>query len=302
MDIDTDNIIESFDSNGSITIYTHKKYFNIILSTSNSYFYCINDCGSHHCHCKDKDWIQGTWNGLLLNYCDDYSLAINIFNFLKIHFSKINHLDRRELSYWFDSNFNLFFNTYYSYQAFLLKYFIKYLFYLGIFNVYFYHNFKNIFFNKFKNILHIDIQYSDDFFQLELNNDLSLSFQYDYDNDSLLNKSFDSIKNIHYLYHFISNKDNFVKLNNDINFDSIHINQLLSFFKIFSNYLIFPNFKNTFQDLQKNKSIDLFFKFNNLDHNLIHLFNIDYIIQLFDTFDNIHFTWNDMTRSTKFSF
>jgi hypothetical protein len=198
----------------------------------------------------------------------------------------------------------LFFNTFYSEHLVLLKYFIKYFLYLGIFNVYFYHNFKNIFFNKFKNILQIDILYSDDFIQLELNNGLSLSLPiiFDNDNHSLLNESFNSIKHIHYLYDLISHKDKFVKLNNHFDFDSVDINQLFSFFRIFSNYLIFPDFKNIFQDLQKNKSIDLFFKFNNLDLNLKHLFNIDYIVQSFDNLDNIYFTWNDMTQSNKFHF
>jgi len=198
--------------------FENKIYFKILFETNASYYYCINDCGSNLCNCKDKDWMQGIWNGLLLYNCEDELLATNIFNYLKNNFNSINNLDRFELSLWFESNLESFINNYYLEEVYILKIIVKYLFYIGIFNIYFYQKVRRIFFNKYKNILTLKISYSDKY--TEINQDFSVdsslcSKEYteiefedkrtilidnDYMNNTLQKKSLESIKCIMYLY------------------------------------------------------------------------------------------------------
>lgn len=300
-----DSVIDSFEQ-GSITLCSKNNFFYIFFETSASYFLCINGCGSSFCSCKDKDWINGTWNGLLLHYCDDKILATNIFSFLKINFFLINNLDRRLLADWLDYNFDSFFISSYPNLAHLFNIIIKYFSFIGLFNIYFYHSFKNSFLKKFKYILDIDIIYYDDsnLISLILPNGLEFSFNnFDYDSDyefvSLQLLSYQSIQYIHSLSSFLNDKNNFVLFNNSY-FDLFDSRILLNYFKLFSNYTRFNSFKDIFSNLQNNKSIDFFFKLYNFDIHFKNFLNFDSILQSFNQFFDIFDTWKSMTRSTKF--
>jgi hypothetical protein len=271
-------------------------YFQIFFITSSSFFYCINDCGSGSCNCKDKDWMQGTWNGLLLRDCDDKLLSINIFNFLKHNFNFIKKLNRYELSLWFESNIETFINQYYSEKIHILKIFVKYFFYLGIFNVYFYENFKKIFINKYKELLDIKFEYSYENYdkvEIILKNNLSFFINLDYTNSniqSLQEKSYYTINNIKNLYNILSDKKKFIFIKNNI--DYVEINDIKYFFNIIKNYSMFDDFKYFFKNLQQNKPINYFLKINNLDNKLKDIFSLDCIIDLYYDFEQIYDTMN----------
>ena len=106
-------------------------YYIYLLSKSSRY-YCVNDCGSRRCYCKDKDWTQGLWDGKLY-YSSNYEKTSNIFYFLKENFEILSNLDRKDLGKWFKKNIDIFINKYYEEELILIKVNTLYLLHIGFF-------------------------------------------------------------------------------------------------------------------------------------------------------------------------
>ena len=308
-------IIGYFEENGSISLLKNfdDNTYTIYFNTRASYYYCINDCGSGRCHCKDKDWSQGTWDGKLFSYCDDERLSKNIFNYLKDNFEKIYHLNRSNLLDWFHSNDTLFINKYYFEEFYLIKLYVKYLFYIDIFNIYFYQKLKNIYFEKNKEILEIKINHLDDNFnEVIFKNNASILVKDDncyFNNnteiETLQQKSLNEIKNQKYFYEHILTYQKFTTENTDINIETIDISKLDSYISKFRSYNLFPDFSNHFENLKNNLLVERFFKKNNIDDKYKIFFNedlLDNINNKIDEFEKIHGLWLYMTDSQAFSF
>jgi hypothetical protein len=316
-------IIDYFEGNGSISLMkdlddnTYTIYFN----TRASYYYCINDCGGGRCHCKDKDWSQGTWNGKLFSYCDDEKLSKNIFNYLKDNFDRINNLNRSDLRVWFHSNGTLFINKYYYEEFYIIKLYVKYLFHIDIFNIYFFQKLKNIYFEKYKEILEIKINNLDDtvndtvndnFNEVLFKNDTSILVKnenYYFNNNSrietLQQKSLTEIKNQQYFYEHVLIYQKFTTENTDINIETINISKLDSYISKFRSYNLFPDFSNQFENLKNNFLVETFFKKNNIDDKYKMFFNEDLLDNIYDKinkFEEIYGLWLYMTDSQAFSF
>jgi len=316
-------IIDYFEANGSISLLKDidDNTYTIYLNTHASYYYCMNDCGSRRCNCKDKDWSNGTWDGKLFSYCDDEKLSKNIFNYLKDNFNKIEYLNRSDLRDWFHSNYILFINKYYFEEFYIIKLYVKYLFYIGIFNIYFYQKLKDIYFEKNKEILEIKINnlnnnlydnFNDNFNEVIFKNNTSILVKdkncYFYINseiETLQQKSLNVIKNQKYFYENILTYQNFTTENVDINIETINISKLESYINKFRSYNLFPDFSNHFENLKNNFLVEIFFKKNNIDDKYKMFFNedlLDNINNKIDEFDKIHGLWLYMTDSEAFSF
>ena len=250
--------------------FKKKNYFKILFETRASYYYCINDCESNLCNCKDKDWIKGVWNGLLLYNCEDELLSINIFNYLKNNFNSINNLDRYELSLWLKSNLELFINNYYLEEVYILRIIVKYLFYIGIFNIYFYQKVRRLFFNKYKKILTSKLSYSNEYIEIEFEDKRTILIDNNYTNNTLQKKSLQSIESIICLYnHYILNtKKKIITINNDIgiinSMEIIYLQMYIDIFYIYKN--LSDNYVSFFSNTMfEKKSIDLFLQKNKID-------------------------------------
>ena len=301
------------DSSIILIQYLEDNTYTIVFNTIASY-YCINDCISGRCHCKDDDLSHQTWNGKLFSYCgDDEKLLHNIFNYLKDNFNKIYNLNRSNLVDWFYSNIILFINKYYFEEFYIIKLYVKYLFYIGIFNIYFFQKLKNIYFEKNKEILEIKINYLDDNFnEIIFKNNTSIFVKDEkhyFNNNSkietLQQKSLNKIKKQKYFYDYILIYQKFTEEIIDINIETINISVLDSYINKFKSYNLFPDFSNHFKNLQNNLLIETFFKKNNIDDKYKLFFNEDLLHNIYDKinkFEEIYGLWLSMIHSQSFFF
>jgi hypothetical protein len=208
-------------------------------------------------------------------------------------------------------------NEFYFDDIYLLKIYVKYFFYLGIFNIYFYQKLKKLYFDKNKKISELKINYPDfdnNFTEIIFNNDTSILVKeeeytyYDDNNqkiETLEQKCLNEIKNIKYTYETLSNQKNFISINNTIDINTISINELKSYLNKFNLYYSLSEFHNYFKKLQKTKSLHSFFKKYNIDEKYKTFFNNDIlnkIIIFLDKYNDIEGTWRYMTESQAFSF
>ena len=77
-----DDIVHKLRDNSTLKLTEKDNKYYIFFMSQESRYYCINNCGSRTCYCKDKDWAQGLWDGLL-HYSSNYQETSNIFYFLK---------------------------------------------------------------------------------------------------------------------------------------------------------------------------------------------------------------------------
>lgn len=303
-------IIDYFEENGSISLLKNldDNIYTIYFNTDASYYYCINDCRCGRCHCKDKDWSQGTWDGKLFSYFNE-KLSKNIFNYLKDNYDKIYNLNRFDLRDWFHSNDTLFINKYYSEEFYIIKLYVKYLFYIGIFNIYFFQKLKNIYFEKNKEILEIKLNYHDNFNEVIFKNDTSIlvkddNYYFNSEIETLQQKTLNEIKKQKYFYEHILTYQKFTTENTDINIETINISKLDSYIDKFRSYNLFPDFSNHFKNLKNNLLVENFFKKNNIDDKYKIFFEdlLDNINNKIDEFEKIYGLWLYMTYSQAFSF
>jgi len=251
----TENIIHKSNNDSMLKLKKNNDYYYIYFLSSESNYYCINNHGIK-CYCKDKDWLEGLWDGELY-YSSNYEEILNIFYFLKDNFEILSTFNRKKLGAWFRENIYRFINKYYEEELLLTKIHILYLFNIGFFGEKFYTIIKDKFIIENKDLLNIkiDTEYNYD-------NPKNISYKktikigditlyhdvlHDYNN---INKSLFEICIEHYedrfgMYNFILNSNNFL-LNNinienssyiDIDIDLIQecSNKIYNYFSVNKN-------------------------------------------------------------------
>jgi len=295
-------IIDSYNENGELLLKKYNNNYIIFFHTRASYYYCINSCKNSHCYCRDKDWIQGIWDGEFL-YCNNYILAKNVFDYLKKNFDTINILNRYKLSIWVNTNIEQFMNEYYSDILYLMKLYIKYLFYIGIFNIYFYQKLKNIYYEKYKDILSIKFNYCDDnYTEVIFENNLSILVKQKYD-ITLQEKCLNVIRNCIFNYDFIKNQNKFISVDIDFDMNMNDNTKIKTFIHKFQSYHLFPNFSNHFNNLNNRINIETFFLKNKINDSFRILFDENLLNNIYDTIQKIDYIndiWFSMIESQAF--
>jgi len=296
----------------------NNKYIIYLLSERSRY-YCINNCGSKRCYCKDKDWSHGLWNGVLY-YSSNYQKTSNIFYFLRENFEILCNFDREKLTKWIQKNIETFLNKYYEEKLILIKVYTLYLFYIGFFAEDLYTIIKNKFIKENNDLTNIKIKskynYDNPKYSLckktitignvKLCHDIIYNY---YDNNnkikSLFQISIEHYENRFVIYHFLLNSKNFL-LNNintknilcylDINMDLIKECRT----KLINYFSINENISNKVREITINNenNMDLFYEKYNIDENIKDLLkkhgieNIYYDIEYIkDDIDNIIEDW-----------
>ena len=98
---------DSIDLKTHIYIVKKKYHYFVYFDNNISKFYC-NKCKTEnlrrtYCNCKNVDWKDKFWNGIVYNDIDVYN-ANKIYNFLKTNVEKICKLNRNELLNWLTFN------------------------------------------------------------------------------------------------------------------------------------------------------------------------------------------------------
>lgn len=288
--LSTMSIIHNYKTNGgSITLLLNDNYYDVHLNTTSSYYYCINDCGLRKCYCKDKDWMQGTWDGELLMYNSDKVFAENLYNFLKVNFKKIAFLNRKDLSKWIRINFYEYIKTYYSVKINNILSYLRNMKEYGIFSKEFYELVSMQFEEKHKSILELSIKKE---YDSELNKecifiDDQLYFIIDYNISDEANKilslqelSFNKIEQIFHLHKLIIDlQDDLFR--EEINIDDISYEKIIKYAKIMMEYNQFHEFYTNYEIYTKNNLIEL----------EIDLYDISDIL---DELSDIHDKWYNM--------
>jgi hypothetical protein len=219
-------IFEYKNNNGKIIlIKQYNDLYNILFLTNNTSFDCLN-CRTG-CSCDYDDWIKGTWDGLFLNYDNNsYEFIYNVYNFLLINFDKLSKFNRSELIDWKYNNYYTFLYKYYRNYIIYMNTLVKYYTYIGIFKKSFFDKLKDLYFNKYKSILDINITI-----------------------DYIFNSENEDIKHICILfpnglcieYNELLNEDNTLR---QISFNSInYINNLMNNLLEIDNYMIKNNYE-----------------------------------------------------------
>jgi len=265
------SVIDSFEYHCDYTslkleIIQNDKYYDIILQTHASYYYCINDCESRRCYCKDKDWSQGIWDGELLTYNSDKVFSENLYNFLKENASEIILLNRKKLSKWFDQNEYKYLKKYYSTQVNDILSYIRTLQKVGIFSKDFYDSVKEKFEENHKDILKLVIrtEYNNDLHEqnIFINDLFFLKIEYNnYDNKcpSLAELSYLNIQEIFGQNELLKTLyDEIISNNlNDVNVDDITYKQLLKYMIIISQYNQLSEYRTNYElYFKKNDEIE----------------------------------------------
>jgi hypothetical protein len=258
MSVVIDTFIYNYNySSLKLQIIQNDKYYDIILSTDASYYYCINDCGSSRCHCKDKDWAQGRWKGELLTYNFDKVFSENLYNFLKENSSEIIFLNRKKLSKWFDENEYKYLKKYYSDKVNTILQYLQTLQKVGIFSKEFYDLVKEDFKRNNIDILKLVIRTE---YNHELNRQMIfiddifvLSIDYNnYDDNkitSLVELSYSKIQEIFRQNELLGNLYDEIVFNNlnDVNIDDITYKQLLKCMSIMLRYNQLSEYKTNYE-------------------------------------------------------
>jgi hypothetical protein len=275
--------------------------YSLYFYSNASYYYCINDCRGRTCYCKDKDWGQGTWDGLLLEN-SDYLLIMNLYNFIKENINLLIKLNRKNLSKWFNNNKDNFFNKYYGEMYTIMKIKNLYLFEIGFFRIDLYEKIKDEFEkdvmikNKInlKNTKIENIWDNNNLCKKVYIGDIYLEFNiinfYNHNRiKSLSEISIEIIENILDTYNFLLNKDNFLFNISENILDNISlnlINKLNS--KISKYFLIGPNISDllwTFiRDSENTFDINYFSKKYNID------------IEILNKYDNLYFDTSELNE------
>lgn len=290
-----DNILSYTNNFGSLILLQNNNYYDIYFKTSASYYYCINNCGSSRCRCKDKDWIQGTWNGNLLGYCKKIDISTNIFEYIKNNFDDLSRMDRKKLLYWFRNNIHNFINLYYSEKIILLKEHITSLLKIGIFNKDFYENLKNRYFKKYEEILNCklgkpdtDIDPNIDLntvYTICINNLNPIYINSSYDSleiNSLQYKCYDVIRYKHDTYQCLLEENKYIMTIDENNID---IKNILEYFRILNRYCLLGDFFHDFYEEYIKGNVSNEFNFEDTKTE------IEYIIDI----------WNSITDTRPFS-
>jgi len=264
-----------------LKIVQNNTFYDIILKTNASYYYCINDCGSRRCYCKDKDWAQGRWGGELLTYNSDKAFSENLYNFLKENASEIIFLNRKKLSKWFDENEYKYLKKYYSNEVNDILSYIRTLQKVGIFTEQFYDSVKGDFIGNNIDVLKLVIRTEYNFVlnrqMIFIDDLLVLSIDYnDYDSKvrSLAELSYLKIQEIFRQNELLGKLyDKIISNNlNDVNIDDITYKQLLKCIDIISQYNQLSEYKTNYElyfkksdEIEIDKDIyDVYDIFNNI--------------------------------------
>ncbi len=269
-------VLDKYYQEGNYIIITlNDKYYDVSLKTDSSYYYCINRCGAYSCYCKDKDWVEGTWNGELLTYNLDRVFSENLFHFLKDNFTDILFLNRKALYKWIERNMYKFIETFYPKKMNDITTYLREMIKCGIFNRDFYDSVKKQFEENNKSILKLSITYD---YDIETNTEIVFIDDKLFiieDNIkgnilSLKNLIFNKIKNIFDLNEIL------IQIRNDLFNEEIIINDLsyikiLKYTKIILNYNKIREYHSNLGDKLSNLS-DIKFDLNYIS-DIIHKFN-----------------------------
>lgn len=295
-------IIHEFkDDKTLLKLYKKSDYFFIYLRTKSADYYCINDCGSSTCYCKDKDWIQGSWNGIILEYDIDKIFSENIYDFLLNNIDKLSVLDRKELSTWIRDSIYIFIESYYQKELNDIKECIDYLILNKVFTIKFFKELKTAFELKYVDILNIDFSESN---QSNSTNNTSIDISTDScadtdsntdidsesdvescpnseTNEDLNNLDEETSKNIQY-YHvkllnieynnILSKFDTNTSCNNDTYVSCKNIEKYMEILNIYNNVfeynIIFEKYNIIHKSENKDKFNDAINKFNILFNDI----------------------------------
>ena len=156
------NLIESNNKffeykNGSLILIELEEKYKIIFNTPKTYHSCVEGCKGK-CRCKDKDWIQGLWNGkLLLANKKDFKHINNIYEYLKDNFIELYNYDRNYLQGWIITNKINFLKIYYKENYLFLEVLVNFLKEISLFSIDFFNEFKDYYFRKYKKYLNMEI-------------------------------------------------------------------------------------------------------------------------------------------------
>lgn len=268
-------IIDEYIENGlNIKLLLNNTCYEIYLITSASRYYCVNFCESRRCYCKDSDWVQGLWDGELIEYIKDKEFSENLFNFLKKNSKIIIYLDRRELFKWLDNNQYTFMKQYYSNHLNNIYEYFDNGYKKGFFTNKFYESLLKNFETNNKEILQLNIrgEYDNSTYteKVFVNDMFFLEFDHsaDYITYSLQQLSYLKIIKIHRLKQVLLDIDK--KLFTEI----LNITELP--YKTLIEY------------------VNLLFKYEGFEEYSIDDFNISDISDKIDFLNNVKDIWNEM--------
>ena len=288
-------------SHHGIEIIPKMIVYKIKFCTTLSYKYCSEGCKHFRCYCKNKDWENGLWDGLLL-YSSNELIVKNTYDFIKNNFNDILALNRKKLRNWFDSNKYEYVNSCYNEKLSLVKMHIKMLNNIGLFNRDFYDALKNDFFKRYEKILKLEITYTydDPCITIITDNKLVEIMYNESDEKTSLQKislhAIEEVRRLEYYFNDSAHETESRTLwrpyteyiypiiqNNDINIESNK--DLFDLCRLYELYKSFPNFKSVYCSFTKS------------EYTPNNKFN-----EIYDELDEIKDSWDSMTESYAFSF
>jgi hypothetical protein len=262
---------------------------------------------------------------------EDLIFSKNIFNYINDNLFAINDITcPYELTQWFDSNKKNFINKYYLEDSYILKLYIKYLFYIGVFNDDIYQNMKNTFINRNKENLEVKLIYLDnDYTKIIFKNNIYFLIKdknkhvenYYEDNDednyeesyeenpeenteenteekyceieTLEQKSLDKIRKQQSLYKRILYNNSIIP-DTDIDVDTINQYLLNKYIIKFKSYNLFEDFSYFFNNLKDKSTVETFFEKNNIDEKYKMFFGKDLLNKIYGKIDHYMFLLNHL--------
>jgi hypothetical protein len=163
-----------------------------------------------------RDFLKKT----LINKSSNKTLILNIYNYLRIHFTDISTIiTNNNFNHWVKYNFYGFMKKYYIDIYDIIVNSIKYFHSIKIFSIYFYQKCKRYFLEKYSTIIETKIQYNINYennFEIIRVNDYVIkdnTIDNTIYNSTLQKLCLDKIEYIQYSYRNIVKKDNFIDEN-----------------------------------------------------------------------------------------
>jgi hypothetical protein len=272
----------------------------------NYFFYC-DTCSFKKCICTSSEKINNSYDDPLLEYNDDETVSKYIFKYLKDNYDKIHKLDRCELSKWIKNNLDLFLETFYGTEIYILKILVKYYFYLGVLDHKFHKMYTIIYLQQYKELFK---EYTDE--EMDLNN-IDLQYLSDLLNKKKINKDNENIE-IKKLKYYVEMLLRINKLHLYLNINNFHDIDLMDFSKIkiclclYTGYIGFNGFSIFINKLAKYKTktmflrqFDIYIKIRPLfikhtNHFLNDFFDINNNnTDLLHKLNTVEITWKSMT-------
>jgi hypothetical protein len=309
----SDSILGTLANSISYDKNIHDHYY-ITIKTHKSYYYCINSCGSKKCKCNDKDWEQGCWRGYILYECDENNqqYVYNIYQYLLKNFDIIKQFNRKEISEWIIENEDSYINAFYYEKKTYLTLYIQYLSFLGIFSKEFFEKIKEDFEKTYADILSVNLSTdcATKITMITYPNGMTDNIHPFVDNihpfvdnihlfvdsidpiKSLQQIILEKIQNIKYKYYALEH--NSFEYEKDLK-DILLMKDIKKYMEQFILYKSYDKFNIFFEEMQKDKPIDLFYQSNNI--NLL-LLNPSYDLdKSYEEIDNLYYLWISMLEN-----